>query len=135
LKALIVEDDPTSARTYQYILEKRAGLAATICDDGDEAVSIVSQGLVDLVLVDQSLTHVRLGGLTVAGDELTRRLKGDPLTCDVPVVLLSARILPGEEEDFRRSSGADAVLAKPLLGQDLLIQEVRRLLARSNRRS
>jgi two-component system, cell cycle response regulator DivK len=60
----------------------------------------------DLIVMD-----VQLPGMT--GYEATRRLKADPATAAIPVVVVTALAMRGEEAKAREA-GCDAYLTKPL---------------------
>ena len=60
----------------------------------------------DLILMDLSLPRMD-------GWEATRRLKADPAMAGIPVIVLSARAMNGDEERAR-ASGCDDFLTKPI---------------------
>ena len=60
------------------------------------------------------------------GWQATRRLKSDPRFADIPVVVLSAHAMHGDEERAR-ACGADDFLTKPI-DEDLLFASLERLL-------
>jgi CheY-like chemotaxis protein len=60
----------------------------------------------DLVLLDLHLPDLR-------GEEILRRLKADPRTADVPVIVVSADATPGQVERLR-AAGAEDYLTKPV---------------------
>ena len=62
----------------------------------------------------------------IAGWDLIRDLKADPLSCDIPVVVVTARIESSVEADAREL-GCALVLRKPCL-PDALTSVLRRLL-------
>lgn len=74
-------------------------------------VNTLSQNLPDLIFLDVFLA-------AQDGREITRALKSDARTVQIPVVLLSA--YPGIEE-LAKEAGADGYLAKPFHLEDLLL--------------
>lgn len=113
---LVVERDPHVQTLERYFLEQ-AGYRVEFAGDGESGLS-VAQRLRPRIVIAEILLP-RLDGLCVC-----RRLKSDPATRDIVVLLFS--ILSAE--DRARAAGADAFLQKPLEDRSL-IHTVERLLA------
>lgn len=118
---LIVEDEAALVELLTYNLEK-AGFQTTVARDGEEAMLAVAEAKPDLVLLDWMLPYV-------SGIEICRRLRRNPETRDLPVILLTAR---GEEGDRIRGleSGADDYVVKPFSPTEL-IARVRAVIRRT----
>lgn len=118
---LIVEDEAALVELLTYNLEK-AGFQTTVARDGEEAMLAVAEDKPDLVLLDWMLPYV-------SGIEICRRLRRNPETRDLPVILLTAR---GEEGDRIRGleSGADDYVVKPFSPSEL-IARVRAVMRRT----
>ena len=118
---LIVEDEPPLVELLSYNLEK-AGFQAQIARDGDEALLAIEERRPDLVLLDWMLPYV-------SGIEICRRLRRNPETRDLPIILLTAR---GEEDDRIRGleAGADDYVVKPFSPSEL-VARVRAVLRRT----
>lgn len=118
---LIVEDEAALVELLTYNLEK-AGFQTTVARDGEEALLAVAEDKPDLVLLDWMLPYV-------SGIEICRRLRRNPETRDLPVILLTAR---GEEGDRIRGleSGADDYVVKPFSPSEL-IARVRAVMRRT----
>jgi len=108
---LIVDDDPTlrllvkaTLQDEQLVLEE----AAT----GAQALLLVHQLDPDLVILDVSLPDI-------SGLQVCRRLRANPLTRHVPVLMLSAHGQPDDREQGL-IAGADAYLSKPFSPLQLL---------------
>ena len=80
---LIVEDESPLVELLAYNLEK-AGFQAQIARDGDEALLAIEERRPDLVLLDWMLPYV-------SGIEICRRLRRNPETRDLSIILLTAR--------------------------------------------
>jgi len=89
-----------------------AGYETDEVDSGELALQKVAEGTPDLVLMD-----IRLPGID--GLETTRRLKADPKTAAIPVVAVTAHVMP-EDEAMIRAAGCDAYMPKPLRFSALL---------------
>jgi PAS domain S-box-containing protein len=109
---LCVDDDADNRLSLALLLRAepyRVLEAAT----GHEALRLAPQA--DLVLLD-----VRLPDLS--GLEVCRRLKADPATRLVPVILLSGCLTRGEDQATGLEGGGDAYLTKPADPRQLLGQ-------------
>ncbi len=74
----------------------------------------------DIILMDLEMP-------VIDGWEATRRLKGNPETCNIPVIALSAHALAGEREKAI-AAGCDEFDTKPI-EFDRLVTKLRRLVA------
>ena len=87
----------------------------------------VRQGLADVVILDVSLSNSTWDGVPVDGLEICRRLKRDPATRKIPILLATAHAMKGSRERFLAESGADDYIAKPIVSADELIARIRAL--------
>lgn len=108
---LCIEDEVDIQEIIAYNLEK-AGYTVTLADDGVKGLELAQTQLPGLVLLDMMLP-----GLT--GMQVCERLKADPKTQSIPIIMLSAR---SEEADVINglSSGADDYITKPFSQAELL---------------
>jgi PAS domain S-box-containing protein len=116
---LVVEDDADIARLIAHHLQG-AGYAVRTARTADEAWASLNVELPDLITLDVDV-HDR------HGDELARRLQTDPLTSDIPVLILSVLAV----DPAAMQLGAYA-LPKPVDEQQL-VDAVTRTLAGSRR--
>lgn len=114
---LCVERDPFVRDLETYFLTE-AGFGVTFADDGLQALDLARQ-LHPTIVITEILVP-KLDGLA-----LCRRLKSDPATKDIAVLVFSLLAAERRAQD----AGADAFLPKPLSAQTLK-DTVRRLLAR-----
>ena len=118
---LIVEDEADIRDLVSYnLLREGFQVASVAC--GEAALSAVESKPPDLILLDLMLPGV--DGLTVC-----RRLKGEPNTKSIPIIMLTAR---GEEADVVRglNTGADDYIAKPFSPR-VLLARIRAVLRRA----
>ena len=108
---LVVEDSPTQREMITELL-KGSGLKVIVAMDGMEALEKVQLSCPDLVVLDIVMPKMN-------GYEVCRRLKTDPKTQKVPVVMCSSK---GEEFDryWGMKQGADAYIVKPFQPRELL---------------
>ncbi|HVE64160.1 MAG TPA: response regulator [Mycobacteriales bacterium] len=116
-RVLVVEDDAVIRQLVSVNLELE-GFEVFTAEDGQDALDKVVE--VDPVVITLDIMMPRLDGWETAA-----RLREDPRTSHIKVVLLSAR---AQEADLRRGKGlgVDAYLTKPF-DPDELIEIVRRL--------
>ncbi len=115
---LIVDDEPSLIVALQFLLEEN-GFATRVAFSGEEALESIAAHRPDLVLLDIMLP-------AVDGFEVCRRIRENPETRDIRIVLLSA--LGGQAHITRGMDlGADAYITKPFANAELL-SRIRELL-------
>ena len=104
---LYIEDNSANVDLIQQIVEmKLAGVKLITNAAGLKAVQLASELQPDLILLDLNLTDIH-------GSEVIQRLKKEPLTRDIPVVVISADAMT-EQIDRLMSLGANNYLTKPI---------------------
>ena len=120
-RVLVVDDDPDMQRLLALMI-RTEGMQADTADDGDAALARASAAPPpDLILLD-----VMLPGID--GFIVCERLKHDPATAMIPIVLITA--LEDRASRVRGiRAGADDFLSKPVQREELLarVQTLRRL--------
>jgi len=127
---MIVEDDPMNAKLFQLVLTRKGNYAIEITEDPAQVIREIKEGTVDLVIMDVSLSNSQLDGKPVDGLQITRRLKSDPATRHVPVLLATAHAMKGSKEKFLKESGADDYISKPIVSADELLQRIESLISK-----
>ncbi|MBN1393902.1 MAG: response regulator [Pirellulales bacterium] len=119
---LIVEDDEDIRELVSYNLLKEGYQVAGV-SSGEEALAAIEAKPPDLILLDLMLPG--LDGLKVC-----RKLKGDPRTESLPIVMLTAK---GEESDVVAglNLGADDYISKPF-SPKVLLARVQAVLRRAS---
>jgi CheY-like chemotaxis protein len=103
----------------------------TVSEDGPEILALGASGDVDLVIMDVSLGQTRLDGHPANGVEMCRRLKADPASALLPVLLATAYAMRGDAASLMAESGADDYVSKPIVDHDAFIAQVRRNLVKA----
>ena len=120
-RVLIVEDEPDIRDLLAYHLG-REGYEIATAATGGEALRQAARARPDLVVLDLMLPEID-------GREVCRRLRQDPATASVPVIMLTAK---GDEVDrvVGLELGADDYVVKPFSPRELLAR-VRAVLRRA----
>lgn len=119
---ILIVDDETAIRQMLSFALAGDGYACSEAGDIDEAQQAVATRRPDLILLDWMLPGI-------SGVDYARRLKRDPRTGDIPIILLTAK---GEEADKVKGldSGADDYVTKPFSPAEL-VARVRAVLRRA----
>lgn len=121
-RVLVVEDETDIAALIAYQLT-REGFRVETAGSGTEALEAVAREAPDLVVLDRMLPGL-------SGDEVLGRLKADPTTSNVPVLVLTAK-REQEERIEGLELGADDYLTKPFSPRELVLR-VQAILRRSH---
>jgi DNA-binding response OmpR family regulator len=107
---LVADDDEVILGLITYRLE-HSGYRVIAAPDGREALRLVHRERPALAVLDVMMPKIH-------GYELTRRLRSDAATRELPIILLTAR---AQEADADRcfEAGADVYLAKPFSPEEL----------------
>jgi len=110
---LIVDDETDLASLVEFNLQQ-AGLETSVALTGEQALELAKVRVPDIVLLDLMLPDI-------SGKEVCRRLRIDPRTKYVPIVMLTAR---GEEADRIEGFevGADDYVTKPFSPRELVLR-------------
>ena len=122
-RILVIEDENDIRQLLRFNLE-REGFAVLEAADGLGGLHMATSELPDLVVLD-----LMLPGMD--GCDVCRRLKAQPVTAAIPVLMLTAR---GEEVDriVGLTLGADDYVVKPFSVRELVLR-IRAILRRGSR--
>ncbi len=102
---LITEDNPKNRKVFRDILSVN-GYKSIEAVDGEEGYKMAKEHKPDLILMD-----VQLPGTD--GYEITRRLKSEDDTKDIPLIIVTSFAMAGEENEAR-AAGCNDYLSKPI---------------------
>ena len=110
-KILAVDDERHIVRLVEANLQ-RAGYQVVTAYDGREALEKVKAEEPDLIVLDVMMPYMD-------GFEVLKNLKADPVTAEIPVIMLTAK---AQDADVFRGwqSGVDCYLTKPFNPMELL---------------
>ncbi len=112
-RVLIVDDNAQNLELLQAYLEELDCETVAACD-GPEALEIVAKSPPDLLLLDIMMPRM-------SGFEVCRRLKSDPKTSAIPIIMVTAL---NEFGDIERGveSGTDDFVSKPVNKLELVVR-------------
>ena len=117
---LVVDDEEDILELVRYNLA-REGYQVICAPSGEEALKTAGSKILDLIILDLMLTGID-------GLDVTKKLKNDPRTCHIPIIMLTAK---GEEADIVTGLelGADDYITKPFSPR-ILVARVRAVIRR-----
>jgi CheY-like chemotaxis protein len=116
---VLIVDDVQDNRAIYVLFLKFSGFRVAEAENGKEALRQAEELLPDIIVMDLSLP-------VMDGWEATRRLKRDPRTRAIPVIVLTGHAL-AQHANAARQAGCDLVITKPCL-PDQLLDAIRRIL-------
>jgi two-component system, cell cycle response regulator DivK len=108
---LYVEDNEYNLKMVRQLLA-RTSYKLIEATDGEAGVATAIRELPDLILMDIQLP--KLSGL-----DATRRLRVDPNTAAIPIIVITSFALSGDDQKAK-DAGASAYLAKPYSPRELM---------------
>ena len=118
MRVLIAEDEPNILTSLEFLM-RNCDYEVRVARDGEEALRLAQEWLPDVLLLDVMMPVCN-------GFEVCRRMREDPATRAVRIVMLTAH---GREAQMERglALGADAYITKPFSNKEL-VAKVRGLL-------
>lgn len=104
-KVLIVEDNELNMKLFTDLLDAH-GYETKQTREGLKAIKLAKSFKPDLILMDIQLPEV-------SGLEVTKWIKDDKTTADIPVVAVTAFAMKGDEKRIR-DGGCSAYISKPI---------------------
>jgi len=121
---LVVDDEPATLEMYARMLRVPSGTYQALkARDGRQALEVLKQNRVDLVLLDLRMPELDGFGVLEA-------MRGSVTTRDIPVIVLTAQVLT-EADMARLNRGVASVLEKGLFSIDEMLAHVESALERS----
>ena len=111
IKVLVVDDEPAIREMIRFVLGK-SDMKVRCAADGREALEKIREKVPDVLLLDWMMPNL-------SGTELTRHLRRDPLTKDIPIIMLTARISE-DDKVTGLDAGADDYVVKPFSPRELV---------------
>jgi len=121
-RVLVVDDEAAIRDMIRFALE-RAKIDVMTAADAQEALLRISENRPDIILMDWMMPGV-------SGVELTRRLRKDAYTEDIPIIMLTAKVTE-DDKVTGLEAGTDDYVIKPFSPRELLAR-IRAVLRRSS---
>ncbi len=104
-KILCIEDDPDIQTMIKMSLKFKGEYEVILAGDGFSGIEMAEKEIPDVILLDVMMPELD-------GYETCKRLKANPLTKDIPVIFLTARV---QEKEIKKGleMGAIGYLTKP----------------------
>ena len=111
-KTVLIVDDEAPIREMLSVALQMAGYQCLEADNAQTAHGLIVDHQPDIILLDWMMPEV-------SGIELARRLKRDPISAEIPIIMLTAR---GEEDNKIQGleAGADDYVTKPFSPRELI---------------
>jgi len=122
ISVLIVDDEPAIRDMVRFSLQN-AGMSVSGVDNAHSALAAISEQRPDIILMDWMMPGI-------SGIELTRRLRREPPTSEIPVIMLTARITE-DDKVLGLEAGCDDYVLKPFSPREL-IARIKAVLRRSS---
>jgi len=119
---IMIVDDSLTVRKVTSRSLSRYGIEVLMAKDGVDAMEQIRKTVPDLMLVDIEMPRMD-------GYELTTRVRSDPETRDIPIIIITSRS-GAKHRERAMQLGANAYLSKPYQEEDL-IGHIKQLLART----
>jgi signal transduction histidine kinase/DNA-binding response OmpR family regulator/CHASE3 domain sensor protein len=123
---LVVDDDPKAVTLVSKLLEA-AGFKPDCAYGGQQALDMVRRQRPDVIVLDLMMPHI-------SGFDVVEALAREPDTADVPVLVLTAKLITARDRELLRGR-VQRVLEKAEFQPASLLAEVKRALAKRQRAS
>ena len=120
---VLVVDDESAIRDMIKLALDQAGISSQYAANAHQALVSISECRPDIILMDWMMPGV-------SGIELTRRLRKDSYSKDIPIIMLTARVTENEKV-VGLEAGTDDYIIKPFSPREL-IARIRAVLRRSS---
>lgn len=119
-RVLVIDDDPKILKMIKTILSGEEDFEVSTADSGFQAGVLISNWLPDLVLLDILMPEMD-------GFEVSRQLKSDDKTKDIPIIAITVLKDPKEIKKMR-SFGITDYISKPFKSEELVNKVKKHLL-------
>jgi two-component system phosphate regulon response regulator PhoB len=111
ISVLVVDDESSIREMIRFALSK-SDMTVRGAASGNEALEKINEQPPDILLLDWMMPNI-------SGPQLTRRLRKDPLTRDIPIIMLTAKVSE-DDKVTGLNSGADDYIIKPFSPRELV---------------
>ena len=108
---LVVDDESAIREMIRYALGK-SGMTVQCAASGREALDKINEKSPDILLIDWMMPNM-------SGPDLIRRLQKNPVTADIPIIMLTAKVSE-DDKVTGLNAGADDYIVKPFSPRELV---------------
>lgn len=127
LKKVIIVEDDVFLQDFYRIFFKKFGAEVMIFENVDGIVSELHNGNVDLMIMDINLRNMMLFSKRIDGIMLSQYIKKNYAYLKVPILLITAYPLKGNNDPLLEKSMADDYLIKPIADYNKLVEKINKL--------
>ncbi len=120
-RILMVDDEPAITRMAKLNLERTGNYTVRTENHGTMAISAAREFKPDLIILDIMMPDL-------SGDEISARLKEDPVLSSIKVIFMTAIVTHEETEATNHAIGGQIFLAKPVNTAEM-IETIEKVLA------
>jgi len=121
IKILVIDDDETILKIMEAILITK-GFQVLMAQDSHSGLELCFKEKPDLILLDLVMP-------VMTGFDVLVQLRGNPLTKDVPVIVMTAKLLTAEEKKILKSQ-AQTIIEKSKFNKDSFLREIGLIMGR-----
>lgn len=111
INVLVVDDESSIREMIRFALGK-SGMQVQCAGSAREALDKIVEKSPDILLLDWMMPNM-------SGPELTRRLRKNPVTADIPIIMLTAKVAE-DDKVAGLNAGADDYVVKPFSPRELV---------------
>ncbi|MBN1564600.1 MAG: response regulator [Anaerolineae bacterium] len=109
-RILVVDDDINLLQMLRVMLE-RVGHEVETANTGERGIAAAAESQPDLAIIDVMMPEL-------SGYDVVRKLRADPSTAHIPIMILTARSQPVDKQ-MALDAGANSFMSKPVMAKDL----------------
>lgn len=127
LKKIIIVEDDAFLQDFYKIFFKRFGAEVMIMENVDGILKELHNGNVDLMIMDINIRNMMLFSKRIDGIMLSQYIKKNYAHLKVPILLITAYPLNGNNDPLLEKSMADDYLLKPIADYNKLVEKINKL--------
>jgi len=123
IKILAIDDEEISLKIMEAILVAK-GFEVLMAQDSRQGLALIFKEKPDLILLDLVMP-------VMTGFDILVQIRGDPSTKDIPVIVITAKILTEEEKKVLQTQ-TQTIIEKSNFNKESLLKEIDLILGRRN---
>lgn len=113
-KIIIIDDNTEAAECVSFLLKKQGYDTLHIGENFAKVIDEIIKNKPNLVLMDIDLND------KLSGIDLTKQIKVNPKTCDIPTIVLTCQEDKGKVDEIVEKSFCDAYISKNYIEKELI---------------